>query len=341
MKWLFFLLLSSSVFAAGPVDFANEPKISMQNTILAKVNGMTFSMMDVKKKMDLLFHQNYPQLADSNQARFQFYEMSWRHVLMELIDHELILADAAEKEVKLSDGDVREEMEHRFGPNVMMTLDRIGVTYDETWKMVRKDLMVQRMSWWFIQSKAMQNITPQDIRQAYRLYLKDNPAYQEWAYRVISIRADQAEDTLSDKVHQFLVNNGQSPELLGEKLKEFEIPGVSIQLSQEYVAADKDLSEAHRAALAPLNPGSFSKPSFQMSRVDKKAVYRIFYLVSKSDHPAPSFESLSNQLRNDLLQKAVALESQQYIQKLRKHYGFDEAHLKRSVPDDLQPFSLE
>src|SRR5579872_3060389 len=125
LKILFLIAFTLSVFAADlpRVDFSREPKISMQNTILAKVNGTTISMMDVKKKMDILFHQNYPQLADSNQARFQFYEVSWRHVLMEMIDHELILADAAEKEVKLTDGEVREEMEARFGPNVMLTLD--------------------------------------------------------------------------------------------------------------------------------------------------------------------------------------------------------------------------
>lgn len=342
-KTFFLLAISLSAFALEmpKVDFSQAPKISMQNTILAKVNGTTISMMDVKKKMDLLFHQSYPQLADSNQARFQFYEVSWRRVLMELIDHELILADAGEKEVKLTDGEVREEMESRFGPNVMLTLDKIGVTYDETWKMVRKDLLVQRMSWWFIQARAMQNITPQDIRQAYRLYLKENPAYQEWTYRVISIRADQPEEALSQEIHRFLLNHGQSPELLADELKKLEAPGVSIQLSQEYIAADKDLSDAHRAALAALSPGNYSVPSFQMSRVDKKAVYRIFYLVGKSDHPAPSFESLSNQLRNDLLQKAVAQESSHYIQKLRKHYGFDETHLKQTVPDDLHPFSLE
>ncbi|HSX25771.1 MAG TPA: SurA N-terminal domain-containing protein [Chlamydiales bacterium] len=340
-----FLICAGALSAAMPnVDFSSESKIAVQNSILAKVNGRTISMIDVKKKMDLLFHQNYPQLVESNQARFQFYQLSWRRVLMEMIDHELMLADAVDKEVKLTDGEVREELERRFGPNVMLTLDKIGLTYDETWKMIKDELFVHRMSWWFVQSKAMQNITPQDIRQAYRLYLKENPPFQEWTYRVISIRADQADEKLSDELYQFLIQTNpqnQSPELLAEKLKQFETPTVSVQLSQEYVAADKDLSEVHRASLSPLNPGTYSKPSFQLSRVDKKTVYRIFYLVQKEDHPAPAFDTMSNELRNHLLEKAVAQQSQQYLEKLRKHYGFDPAHLKQAVPEDLHPFSLE
>ncbi len=323
------------------VDFSREPKIAFQNAILAKVNGTTISMMDVKKKMDMLFHQNYSHLADSNQARFQFYQVSWRHVLMELIDNELMMADSLEKEVKLSDGEVREEMEERFGPNVMKTLDKIGLTYEETWKMVRKEMLVRRMSWWFIQSKAMQSVTPQDIRQAYRFYLKENPAYNQWTYRVISIRADHPEEDLAQNVHQFLTQSGQSPELLGDKLKSFEKDTITIQLSTEYDATDKDLSEAHRTALASLKPGTYSEPSFQMSRVDRKAVYRIFYLVRKEEHPASSFEAMAHQLQNELTQKAMVQESQNYLEKLRKHYGFDTAHIKQTVPDDLNPFSLE
>ena len=106
------LLVSSSLFAQFTMTGQpNAQKIAVQNSILAKVNGTTISMIDVKKKMDLIFHQHYAHLADSTQAKFQFYETSWRRVLSEMIDNELILADAADKEVKLTDGELREEIE--------------------------------------------------------------------------------------------------------------------------------------------------------------------------------------------------------------------------------------
>ncbi len=273
------------------LDFSQNQKIAMQNVILAKVNGQTLSMMDVKKKLDVMFHQYYPQHENSSQARFQFYESSWRPILMQMIDNELILSDSVDKELKLTDGEIREEVENRFGPNVMQTLDKIGLTYDETWKMVKNEMTVQRMTWWYVHSRALQSVTPQDIRQAYRLYLQENPAYCEWKYRVVSIRSDAPEEALSETIYKTLAESERSPEALADKLKEFEKTGIAIQVSNEFTATDKDLSEAHRASLASLSPGSYSKPSFQMSRVDKKNVYRIFFLIDKTDYPAPTFRS--------------------------------------------------
>ena len=337
MKTLPVLLLTSLSLAAG-MNFSQGPKIAVQNTILSQVNGKTISMIDVKKKMDLMFHQTYPQLIDSAPARVQFYEASWRRVLMDLIDHELILAEAAEKEIKLTDGEVREVMEERFGPNVMQTLDKIGLTYDETWKMVRNELIVQRMSWWFIQSKAVTSVTPQDIRQAYRLHLIEHPPYSEWNYRVISIRVQEPNEALSEQVYQLLLESEAPPEALEGTLKQLETPGVSIALSSEYKAKTQELSDTHQAALSVLAPGTYSKPSAQVSRIDQKTVYRIFYLIGKQEFPAPAFESLAHDLRDQLIEKAVAQESELYLSKLRKYYGLD---MKKTVPEDLHPFSLQ
>lgn len=338
MKMVLFVLAALTLTATPVVDFSDSQKIAVQNSILAQVNGKTISMMDVKKKMDLIFHQHYPQFESSNQARVQFYEMSWRQVLMDLIDNELILADALDKEIKLTDGEVRETMEERFGPNVMQTLDKIGLTYDETWKMIKNELIVQRMSWFFVQSKAISNVTPQDIRQAYRLYLEKNPGYTEWKYRVVSIRVEEPNDPLAEQVYQLLSESGQSLETQEEALKKFESNGVSITISNEFISKTQELSDIHKTALASLQPGNYSKPSFQTGRSDKKITYRIFYLIDKLEHPAPLFEDLSNQLRNELLQKAVAQESQTYIGKLRKYYGFE---AKEALPEDLHPFSLQ
>ena len=140
MKNLLLLLASTGLFAAdmSMIDFSQfqnrDQKIAIQNTILSKVNGKTISMMDVKKRMDMLFHQSYPQHVHSNTARVQFYEASWRHILMDMVDNELIISDANDKEIKVTDGEVREVMEERFGPNVMQTLDKIGLTYEKPGK---------------------------------------------------------------------------------------------------------------------------------------------------------------------------------------------------------------
>jgi len=294
------------------------------------------------KKMDMVLHRNYPQYADSSQARFQFYSANWRPVFMEMIDTELILSDAQDKEMKISDGEVREEMESRFGPNVTSTLDKIGLAYEDAWKMIKNELIVHRMTWFFVHSKAVQSISPQAIRDAYHQYLVQNPPFQEWSYRVLSIRSDDDNAAAAEELHCLLLEAGQSPDSAAF-FKEWEIahPSIKLQISNEYLAKDADLSESHRTILASLTPGSYSLPILQISRSESKSIYRIFYLAKKNDHPAPAFEALSGQLKNELLQKAVAKESDSYLQKLRNHYGFDPNRLQETVPDDLQPFHLE
>lgn len=333
-----FCLPLAALLAQMPqTDFSNHQKIAVQNSILAKVNGSTISMMDVKKQMDLLFHQHYGHLAQSNQARYQFYETSWRRILMELIDNELILSDAADKEIKLSDGEVREEIENRFGPGVLSTLEKIGLTYDEAWKMVKNEIIVRRMSWWFIQARAIQGVTPQEIRQAYRNYIEEHPPYQEIIYQIVSIRGNDSADQAA-KISQILKESVKTPDELAEKLRDI---APSVQISAIYTVSDREISEAHKAALSPLQEKTYSDPVLQKSRSDNQMVARIFYLIEKTDHPAPSFQDLSASLRDQLIQKAAAKASQAYVTKLRNHYGFDAAYLKDSFPEDYHPFSIQ
>lgn len=337
---ILFLLSAFSLFAQFSMTGAqtSEPKIAVQNSILAKVNGTTISMMDVKKRMDMMFYQHYPQHANSIQARFQFYEQSWRRVLSDIIDQELILADAADKEVKVTDGEIREEIEARFGPNVMSTLDQINVSYDEAWKMIKNEMIVQRMNWWFIQAKAISKVTPQQIKQGYRNYLEINPAYTQWKYRVLTIRDcknSEAPEDLFAQIKDCSIDKLSST--LADLEKKF---SCALSLSNEYLATDTELADSHRNALSPLSPGAYSHPAAQVSR-DKKKVYRIFYLEEKIDHAAASFEEMAPMIKNELLQRASAEVSQNYLNKLRKHYRFDADHIKESLPSDLHPFSLQ
>lgn len=332
--WILFALTLHCLSAS----MGATPKIAVQNTILAKVNGKTISMIDVKKKMDMIFHQNYPQLIDSPQARVQFYEASWKNALTDLIDHELIISDALDKDIKLTDGDVRETLEERFGPNVMQTLDKLDLTYEEAWKMIKNEMIVTRMSWWFIHSKALSSVTPQDIRQAYRKYLEQNPPYSEWKYRVFSIRSTDLDEKVLKELHQALVTCNQDMQLIETTLKKFEEKGCLVSMSNELLSKTQDLSDAHKKALESLEIGSFSEPSLQTSRFDKKTICRIFYLLDKTDYSSPPFETLSHTLKAELTQQAIAQESEHYLNKLRKFYGFEKEQI---IPIDFEPFSLQ
>ena len=140
MKRIFLPLFAPfALFAEMNLYAPEEPKLSVQNTILTRVNDNVISVVDVMKKMDLVMHQSYPDLVNSSQARMQFYSMHWKSVFNEMVDNELILADAESREIKLTDGEIREEMERRFGPNVQITLDKIGFSLDDAKNMIKKE----------------------------------------------------------------------------------------------------------------------------------------------------------------------------------------------------------
>ena len=82
MKFYFFLASALPVLLTisptrGNADSlllgAEQPAhVIVHNRILAKVNGKAISVVDIMKKMDILFYREYPQYTSSSQARFQF-----------------------------------------------------------------------------------------------------------------------------------------------------------------------------------------------------------------------------------------------------------------------------
>ncbi len=337
--------LLSLVFIATSLLHADQnEEIVVHNRILSKVMGKTISVLDVMKKMDLYLDRYYPQYAASKEAKIQFYNAQWRSTLDQLIDNELILADAAEKEIKTTDGDVREEIQMRFGPNVMASLDKIGVTYEEARSMIHDELIVQKMNWFKVHSKAFANVNSKDVKKAYTEFCTHNPPKETWTYQVVSIRAPKnfnAEE-IGEKFYQCLLAEKKDVEEVAANFKAQENldPAVSISVSQDYVTENKDLSTSHQSILTSLQNGEFSFPVLQQSRIDNSNVVRIFH---RKDHNAtthPLFQRVANTIKDELLQLEVNKESSRYIKRLRTRYGYDQQFWSDLVPPNFQPFTL-
>lgn len=346
MKKLFIIFISlffiSTIFSNLNSPLL-DPKINVNNVVLTKVNGKNISVIDVMKKMDFIFHKSYPNLENSKPARYQFYLSSWKNVLKEMINTELMVAQAELKEVKIHDGEIREEMEDRFGPNTMITLEKIGLSYDEAFEMIKTEMIVKRMMWYFVQSKVLTQVTPQLIRQEYKIYTEKNPPFDEWQYQVISIKNDDEScaKLVAEKTYQLLKDSSQSPEELSDKIKEIEkeYPSTSIQISSTYNVTSKDISDSHKNILLSLKEDSYSQPICQASRFDNKKNNKIFYLKKYNHKIPPSFEEMADNIKNELLQKHLSDESENYFGKLRKYYNIvDEETL---LPENFTPFSLE
>lgn len=330
----------------SPLAAASEGNLVVNNRVLIKVQGKTISVMDVVKKMDIYLDQNYPEIASSVYQRFQFYTSQWKKILAEMIDAELMIADAEKLELKITDAEVREQIHERFGPNIMKNLNKYHITYDEAKKMVWTDMVVQRMSWYRIHAKALQNINPKDIRKAYQAYCKSHPPRDEWKYEVLAIKSPSKE--ASSKVAQealHLIELTQAglknaAQVLQSKIAEANQKEMSITVSDVITASDKEISEAHRSVLIGLKEGSFSQPIEQTSRISGETVQRVFHLLEHTKREPPSFRSMAETLKEDLLQNEAQRIRQGYITKIRKRFGYDNDYIENIVPPDFQPFAL-
>lgn len=346
-----------------PVQHVEPEELIIFNRILTKVNEKTISVIDVVKKMDMFLQKHHPQLIHSKSARFQFYSTQWRDYLTQMIDQELMLADAERLEVKVSDAEVREEILERFGPTIIPTLDQLGLSYDEVKKMVHDEMIVQRMMWFRVNSKALSRINSQDVKKAYRQFCEKNPELEEWEYQVLSIRSSDATlgAVLATKAIEILdsyplsihVANSSLPTVemtptrMHEELNAFTsqfYPSSegrpSIHLSSDLTADEKSISEAHKLVLKTLKPGSFSQPITQTSR-DLSTVHRIFYLKKHSRKQLPPFERMTDRLKDGLLQQAANEENEHYIQKLRERLGYNDLEALNSSLADFHPFSIK
>ena len=344
---LVFTLCVSALHAAGDASLLKSEvpsRIFVNNRILAQVNGKAISVVDIMKKMDMLFYKQYPEYTSSIVARFQFYQAHWKRVLDDLINKELVLADAAENKLVIGQGEIRQEMETLFGPNIILNLDKVGLTFDEALKMVQDDIILQRMIHLRANSKALKRITPQVIRQGYEEFSKSHQRPEEWVYTVISIRNKDATigAEAANFAYQLLSENGK-PEELAAKIEGTTSFGkaTTISISEKFKHEPKDLNPEYKKTLETLQPGNFSHPVVQKSKKDLSQVFRIFVLHEHTEAGALPFSEVANQIRGEMLDVAISEETEAYIKRLHTHYHVNESKYNHMTTDDFAPFLLK
>lgn len=350
MNRLFFVLLFFVLGALPDRGYAdsflfgqNEPQLVVNNRILAKVNGKAISVIDVMKKMDMMFYRQFPEYTSSVQARYQYYQVNWKQVLYDLVDKELVMADGTEVKMTVNGGDVRQEMEELFGPNIITNLDKVGLTFDEAHKMIHADILIRRMMFLRVHAKAMRQVTPQVIRDHYEEFSKNNIRDTEWQYQVISIRDKDPKkaDEIADLTYKLLADEGVALSDLSKKLKEMGKEIDSLNISEEYKHKDKEVSEAYKDILVKLNEGHFSRPLAQKSRASNATVFRIFALQKMVPGGVVPFNEIENQLKEKLIDEAIEKETEAYITRLRQHFDVQQSHFNDMISEGFVPFALK
>lgn len=356
MKNIFFICLSSFFVSLSSLEAITndslfskkkeEPKIVINNRILAHVNGKSITTYDLMKKMDLSFFRQYPEYASSNEARFQYYEYSWKRTLSDIIDKELILADAQESKIEVSTGDVRQEIESSFGPNTIANLDKAGFSFEEASKMMQEEILIRRLIGGRVQAKALRQVTPNKVRQVYEEYIQDpaNTRLTQWSYRIVTIKDRNLEKTeeTAKKTYQLLME-GIPIDQLESELKERKLIGrqAKVTVSNPVKQNDKEISNEYRTSLLPLEKGMYSQPFSHKSRTTKAIVYRILCVDEKTLGGVPSYKEMENKLKEQLLDKEIDKETENYLLKLRQHYHIRQSDLDDYLPPNYHPFVLK
>lgn len=346
MKKIFPLMMallgcSFPLHANLPLPSGTNQEVVVHNCVLANIMGEVITLLDVTKRMDIYFYQQFPQLASSMEARYQFYEVNWPTMLDAMINDTLILADAKEKEIEITDGELREEMERVFGPDVVVNIDTMGLTLKEAREVLRKDLIVRRMNGMMVTSRARMMISPKQIRQRYEERLVANPASDTWVYRMITFRGDdeRKRQSVAEAAFALLEEGGHEtadlPALLDERglLEE----GVFVRVSDRFERLDEEISLAHKAILQTIAVAGHTFPMMQQS--SGKQVSRIFSLEERRRAVPPTLREVQQEIRRELVQERVMEERENYLKRLRDHFNV-EGELKSFLPEEFQPFSL-
>ncbi|MEM8628874.1 MAG: hypothetical protein AAGF04_02215 [Chlamydiota bacterium] len=336
MRFFLLILFLSCKLVASP-NMLSLPSLdfSIENRILAKVDKTPISVLDVKKQMDVLFHHHYPDLLENPLARLQFYQSSWRPVLEEMIHTELMLLDAKEKEVTVPTGEVHQSLIRRFGPSVIDTLEKVGITYAEAENSIEKEMIVQRMVWFYVNQKALQSVHPIDIRSAYRKFLQENPSQEVFHYRVLSVKGNNpfvVAENLYAKLRS--AHDLDLDRVIGEFSEE---KGTSLNLSPEFKREAEDVAANHLTVLRTLSSQEFSQPFDEISRQGSPAK-KILYLRKKEEIPAPTLHEKYEDLRYGLIHQEAQKYKKQYMEKLRHTYLISQ--FMEEIPDSFEPFVL-
>ena len=316
-------------------------ELLINNRPLTRVLGKTISLYDVVKRMDLFLYEYYPSALDSKASLYQFYMTNWRDSLDDMIADQLMLADAKAKDMDASEGEVRQEMEERFGPNIMSSLSKMDLDYEEAKEMIHTELVVRKMSWFKIHSKAMQDVTPEMIKKEYQVFCQNHPPTEEWTYQMISIRGDDESrcEEASEKAYELCSKSEDGLAAALAVLKN-DYEDLKISVSDDFCLKDKALSKPHKSILSSLKEGDVSLPTVQKSR-NGDNVYRVFHLKEHIQKQTDAFVDTSEKLKQTLIRQKVDTHRKTYVKKLKERYSFSDDLLASSIPRDYQPFILQ
>ena len=322
------------------VDHQNY-KIAINNKILVKIHGKVISVMDVQKKMDFFLYENNKEILESPVLLYQFYTQNWKDILQDMIDNELILMEGDELKIEITDSEVREEIEKRFGSNVIHKFENMGITYENIKEIVHDDMIIKNLSWYRIWARAIQLATPEVVKHEYQTHISNTQFKDKWTYQTITVKGTSTEltENTAKKAYALINQHGNLPNIINE-LKNETPKNLAMHVSDELSLSSSELSPEYKSILQKLTYTNISEPIQQKSRVDGSTVYKIFMLKDYQPAIIPSLDELSSKIHAQLVNQISSTQRKKYLFNLRKQFCCEDLTAEKIVDNNFQPFLI-
>jgi hypothetical protein len=322
---LTFSLISSFILGdeARPELRDGQFEMLVLNRVLAQANGTPITALDVFKRMDFLFYRQYPEYISSDSAKYQYYQMNWKEALNELIDRELMRADAVEMKIEINPSEVRQELEQTFGPDIILNLDKIGLSLDEAMTMLKDELLIRRVMMFKVNGRVYRTIGPLELKNAYEEWVKGHTTPEKWRYQVVTLRSTDEKEAIEAAEHiREALLEGKALEVVREECLQEELisPAITLTVSDPYLHPQEEVPPLILPHLTSLENGAVSEPFSQVSRRTGEVVVRLVLLDEKVAAYVPPLRDVEVRLKNQLLQKGMEEQSRKYLASLREHY---------------------
>ncbi len=349
------LLQSAAPIPSVPKETSLSLKnsIVVDNKVLASVRGHVITVYDIMKKLDMVFYRQFPEYRSSVEARLEFYRANWRLILKDAIDRELAQAYAEEKQFVVSNGDVREELEDMFGPDVMMNLYDAGLSLYDVNEMLKADILLRRLLAIFVRAPVMATITPEKLRAMYEERMKAKLAKsakggsiqeipEEWTWQAITLTPKAGREVSKgdvDKAYDLLMNQLVPAEALMTRMGDSPF---EISISQPFSSEKAAIAPQIVQAIIEVPLGAYTRPVIAQSRNSQgTTVWKMYKLIEKKALPQreASYAEVEPYLREEIAAPLIDEKTKEFFQMLRKQYGVHMTLTEKEL-ETFEPFRL-
>lgn len=330
---LFFVCLAQVIY---PME--REEHIQADRRMLVRVRNSVITFADVTKKMDLIFYQQFPQLRGMTKERLKFYEANWRHVLQDLIERRLVMIFAEENHMEVQRGDVREELESIFGPNVLLSLYDAHVPLDDAYEIVRQDIMIRRVFSFYVRAGVLASITPQKIRERYQEEYENRPQFEKISWQILSLKAPSNMDgkALIEKI-VCSFNEGHST---FESEKKVVPENCELTLSPLFVTESDRIAEGLKPILDTAEMSKWTAPTQAKGAKGDIVKWNSYLVRERAPGEKIPLSAVEDVIREELVAPILEEKKKAFIDDLVKKYDVFFAMSDKDM-ESFHPFSLQ